>query len=185
MSTGDWTSFTQLTEGREYDGSVPGSSSDTPQEVFRGRRRFRGLWGFLEGIRGILWSVFVLWFLVQGVQAQAEGEGLQVVLRDSSARPENAVLLTGWDGCDGSVLWEVAKVIVLIGIWETGRCCIQGRTPIRNHGQEVATQTSGLNVVPLPLIKGVPNRSDILFALLESWLQGGCRCSGVFGRGSE
>ena len=124
LSTGDWTSFTQLTEGsftqltegREDDGSVPGSSSDTPQEVFRGRRRFRGLWGFLEGIRGILWSLFVLWFLVQGVQAQAEGEGLQVVLRDSSARPENAVLLTGWDGCDGSVLWEVAKVIVL-GNW--------------------------------------------------------------------
>ena len=115
------------------------------------------------------------------MRAQAEGEGLQVVLRDASelsscaelglprrARPENAVLLTGWDGCDGSVLWEVAKVIVLIGIWETGRCCIQGRTPIRNHGQEVATQTSGLNVVPLPLIKGVPNRSDILFALWKA-----------------
>ena len=166
------------------DCSIPGSSSDTPQEVVQGRWRFRGLRGFLEGIRGILWSLFVLWFLVQGVRAQAEGEGLQVVLRDSSelyscaelgwprrAKPENAVLLTGWDSCDGSVLWEVVKMIVLIWIWETGRCCIRGRSPIRNHGQEVATQTSGLNVVPLPLKKGVPNRSDILFALWKAGYQ--------------
>ena len=87
------------------------------------------------------------------------------------AKPESAVLLTGWDGCDGSVLWEVVKMIVLIWIWETGRCCIRGRSPIRNHGREVATQTSGLNVVPLPLKKGVPNRGDILFALWKAGYQ--------------
>ena len=111
-----------------------GSSNDPPPEAFPRSRRFLGIRGFLQCFKGLLRCLFVLWLLVQSVRAQGAVEefglvpygasgwfsGLVVTVQESEGLSV-AALLNGREGCDGSVLWEISKAFVLIGIWETGR----------------------------------------------------------------
>ena len=181
LTTGDWSSFVQVTEEVPDSRDSPGSSTDPPPASARRWRGVRGLQGFFEGGRGLLWSLFVLWFLVQGVRAQAAVDEFGIVLRDpqglSSCRglavqvqecSGVAALPNGREGCDGSVFWKVCKAVILIGTWEIGRCCTACCRRIRSTSKEAASQTCDVNLVPLPLVKGVPNRSEILFSLWKA-----------------
>ncbi|CAE7594279.1 RE2 [Symbiodinium sp. CCMP2592] len=134
LRTGDWTGFSQRLDEVAAEGGIPGSSSDPPP-VIRARSRLRrGVQGIIAGLRGILWSLFLMWFLVQGVRAQEVPENLLIVWPGppvasgcaagtsvASADLSDAASL-GWSSdCDGSTLWEILKGVLLLVTWEVGR----------------------------------------------------------------
>ena len=122
-----------------------------------------------------------MWVLVQSVRAEVAVEDSRLVVwvpevRGGSfgwvegcrANPEEVALLNG-PRCDGSYLWEGFKALCLIGTWEAARCCVVNCRRRSGNNRETASQTHSSNVVPMPLVKGVPNRADILFSL---WIAG-------------
>ena len=178
LRTGDWSEFARrVSEGVSSDGA-PGSSTDPPCQVGIRGRFFKGLWRLVEGCRGILWSLIVLWILVQSVRAQEfpvvlhefpvasvcdSPSSLSLVNSGEAANPRSR------SGCDGSTMWEIFKVLFWIGTWEVGRRFVVSRTRSHRGRVERSSQTYEWSVVGLPLRRGIPNRDKILFSL---WLAG-------------
>ena len=181
LEVGDWTAFQQLmAEAPPVTGSSS-SSGDSPMLVLPRYGLRKGVLGLIGVFRKVLKVVVVLWVCVQGARAQEEGEG-QVVpwepletdhCRDLSGQVSvqgrDAALSEISTGCDGSVMWEVAKALLLIGTWEVVRRVFAGIMRCRRVGVEVSCQTHEMNIVPMPLAESVPSRDNILFAL---WVAG-------------
>ncbi|CAE7242423.1 unnamed protein product [Symbiodinium sp. CCMP2592] len=183
LQTGDWTEFSEGLCAASVGHGMPGSSNDPPGHAHIAGRLLRGFRSGLEGLRGFLWSLIVMWFLVQSVRGYEIGDSSSVEgdfplvwcgndpSSCSPTGPQEVALLKGLGSnrCDGSTLWALAKAVCLIGIWEAVRWIVSNWRTLQHGRVEVASQTQDFNVIQLPLPKGVPHRDRILFSL---WIAG-------------
>ena len=181
LEEGDWTAFQQLMAEAPPVTESSSSSGDFPMLVLPRYGLRKGVLGLIGVFWKVLKVVVLLWVCVQGARAQEEGEG-QVVPWEPleadhcldlsgqvSVQSRDAALPEIGSGCDGSVMWEVAKALLLIGTWEIVRRVFAGMIRCRRVGVEVSCQTHEMNIVPMPLAESVPSRDNILFAL---WVAG-------------
>ena len=121
LQTGDWTSFQQMMAEAPTLSASPSSSVDPPT-VVRPRLRLKsGVVGLTRVLRGVFWMFLFFWVGIQSARAQEGKEGQSVVLWEPSegccaglsvqvsAERGSAVLSETGTGCDGTVLWELAK----------------------------------------------------------------------------
>ena len=138
--------------------------------------RFRSRKGGLVTVYSGSWIALLIWvmvlsFLVQGVlgSVELEEEASQVcpsrALQVWTNVREAGDLEIASYGCDGSVLWEVAKAVLFIGVWEACkalRSCFRAGNPQQIH---VGCQTVSAGIICLPLSDDVPCRARILYCL--------------------
>ena len=172
LQTGDWGLFQEMMEGTS-EGSVGVSSEGVAQEQ-RASRRWRELRGF--GFRGVFLFLWIMFSLLKVAVAQ-ELNALEAVSQRASFKEscDSVTLHLSPDvvdpeeeevyGCDGLVMWEVAKALFTVMTWEASRRLwnrrFYGRAVLRDAG----SQTREDGVVLLPLGSGVRCRSRILFCL--------------------
>ena len=134
LTTGDWRDFQLMmaqgdssTEGSE----LPSSSTDIPRRQSRTvflvtGERARVVW------RLVLVVLWLFWGCVKAVEAASDepwGPQETQCARDASSqvlvvRSQVQDVSIPWkEGCDGSTIWELGKVVLIILTWETAKVC--------------------------------------------------------------
>ena len=187
LQTGDWARFqTVIAESLErVEGSeeveLPSGSADVP----RRRKVATGLGGGRSRRPVGIILLWLLWFWWGGIKAVSgvsvepwgpledqclESTSQQVVLFNPQVQDVDEPCEEGVV-CDGSWLWGLSKVCLIVLTWEIGKRLAVVRTGRSSSRAEVACQTGSMNVVPLPLGDDVPYRARILFCFWRAGLQ--------------
>ena len=172
LQTGDWGLFQQMM-ARAQEGSS-GLSSEGVVPGLRGFRMLTRFQGF--GLRGVFLIFWIIFSLLKVAVAQESGFSEAV---DLWSGPKDSCELTATPafpdigdpdgeqgyGCDGSVLWEIARFVSIGLIWEASRLLWNKWFRSRKLSRDVGSQTEGDGVLCLPLGAEVRCRSRILFCL--------------------
>ena len=74
-------------------------------------------------------------------------------------------------GCDGSVLWELTKILGVILTWETAKWGWKHWFAARKFFAAAGSQTEALNDIPMPLCDLIRCRGKILYCLWRAGFQ--------------
>ncbi|CAE7798008.1 GIP [Symbiodinium necroappetens] len=184
LNTGDWSDFQRvMSEGTLTAPGIQDEPRAPLEDELRGGALSSGLSSGSSSSVGI-WGwhrrcwifLLLLWLEVQAVRAcgveieedrvEQCSEDQGVMLWKGSPLDQDAVMPEGdWIRCDGSVFWEISKVVVVVLIWEiVRRSCCSGTASVRKP-VDAESQTTSFNIVPLPLSGQVRCRAKILFCL--------------------
>ncbi|CAE7427987.1 GIP [Symbiodinium sp. CCMP2592] len=179
LHTGDWATFQAIfpepvSDAPDEEEELPSSSSD----ILIRRRRFRGFghtrlsW---SAIWVALWIVWFFWGCIKVVAGsldetwgpqndQCSAVSMHLVAVSGPDAPDVEPCEAGFEGCDGSTMWEAGKVLLSVVSWEVAKGCWRAWRA-RNEFKDQGTQTGAMSVVPLPLGPSVRHRAHILYSL--------------------
>ena len=172
---GDWTEFQAMMEGGNEGLEEPSGSADVPRR--RPRTECKGcgrLGSFLRA--ALLFLVWFCWGCVKAVEAgSVEPWGPQekqcwdeVSSQAVVLRPRDQDVIEPWEGgegCDGSWLFEICRVFLIIMTWELAKAGVGFFKAPRATFKAEGTQTQDSGVIELPLSSQVRNRARILYHL--------------------
>ena len=187
LHTGNWEPFQQMMATDESGDAVEPSSSGKRglrsvsretvsralESSWRPRRQVVLLWLLL------LWLAWGSFQLVGGERFQDQELCQPTLLEDASStallvrRKAQDVDLPEEEmyGCDGSVMWECFRMLLIIVTWELFRRVVVCRLAWSARFKEAGSQTSPLGVVPMPLDGSMRCRGKILYCFWRAGLQ--------------
>ena len=172
LETGDWSGWQEALQSVLRPRTEEAGPSERLQIIRYGHLwgRWARFWALVAVLLGVL-----IWGL-QGVGAvTVKGEDWHCVSGDPLSLESQALQLRSEEGsavawveessdCEGTTRWLVILCCLLIGAWEITKYTVSRIT--RGSGaREQGTQTSDLNIVPMPLPPGVRSRARILYNL--------------------
>ena len=180
LQTGTWSNWQEILD------SAPPAADDSAQSsvlldgpgdglpYVRGARglRARVSWAFWIRVLVILWA----WVgVVSGSEVSVVPKDAQMEVytpactsHELQVRSYAEGIVKPWDEdfqCDGSVLWELFKVCLIVGIWELAKFLWHRARRACVTTCSTACQTCDHSFVPLPLPEGIRSRARILFCL--------------------
>ena len=180
LQTGTWSDWQEILDsvppvaGDSAQGSVmlDGPGDGLPYVSGARGPRARVSWAFWIRVLVILWA----WVgVVSGSEVLAEpGDTPLEVYTPACPSYELQVrspvegIVKPWDEdfqCDGSVLWELSKVCLIVGTWELAKFLWHRARRACVTTCSTACQTCDRSFIPLPLPEGIRSRARILFCL--------------------
>ncbi|CAE7524429.1 GIP, partial [Symbiodinium necroappetens] len=171
LETGVWPDWTQALQDIQSDEGESNASGSAPG------REFAQSSGWTWLALGFWMRFFVVFWVCMGTVGGTSELVIDRALVDCSvsscvnvdtrvvAWADDAVSFGTGGGCDGSTLWEVSKVLIVIVTWEILRRSWTLWTGRKATPLERESQTDDSSFVPLPLPQGIPYRARILFSL--------------------
>ncbi|CAE7247520.1 RE1 [Symbiodinium sp. CCMP2592] len=174
LDVGDWSGLEAAVQG--LGEAVPSVDVDAPAEPdqLEAAEPAPGQGWIGSWLRIVVTLCLISWIVLRGIQGvgATKVEECAVDLlgpRDSQAQArsdarDDVALSCGSSACDGSSLWTLFVSAVSVGIWELSKSLAFKCFKRAHQRADAGTQTSELNVVPMPLAEGIPSRARILYS---------------------
>ncbi|CAE7831874.1 RE1 [Symbiodinium sp. CCMP2592] len=174
LDVGDWSGLEAAVQG--LGEAVPSVDVDAPAEPdqLEAAEPAPGQGWIGSWLRVVVTLCLISWIVLRGIQGvgATKVEECAVDLlepRDSQAQArsdarDDVALSCGSSACDGSSLWTLFVSAASVGIWELSKSLAFKCFKRAHQRADAGTQTSELNVVPMPLAEGIPSRARILYS---------------------